>query len=229
MGEWRYSSTSLHWTRWIWVVSFTSKPLLIWGQTPEPTRQKVGRAPEPCWLPQSSKHLMYMPEIEILRTRHKEKTEIFCSRQDDNGTNGMDQIPWAEVNESGHDTTPGPPDYAPNCPSVFCIWKCGSGATASCYWQQEQRHSLFCPVDHRSRPTSEWTLQLSGCFFFFACRMSWFRISCRRPSWLKLSVLFLSLSKEKKKKKNSMVWVRERTIPTERPPLLGEVVANFCG
>jgi hypothetical protein len=24
-----------------------------------------------------------------------------------------------------------------------------------------------------------------------------------------------------------MVWVRERTIPTERPPLLGEVVANF--
>jgi hypothetical protein len=31
------------------------------------------------------------------------------------------------------------------------------------------------------------------------------------------------------KKKNSMVRVRERTIPTERPPLLGEVVANFCG
>jgi hypothetical protein len=24
-----------------------------------------------------------------------------------------------------------------------------------------------------------------------------------------------------------MVWVRERTIPTERPPLLGEVIANF--
>jgi hypothetical protein len=30
-------------------------------------------------------------------------------------------------------------------------------------------------------------------------------------------------------KKNSMVWVRERTIPTERPPPLGEVFANFCG
>jgi hypothetical protein len=28
--------------------------------------------------------------------------------------------------------------------------------------------------------------------------------------------------------KNSMVWVRERTIPTERPPLIGEVIANFC-
>jgi hypothetical protein len=35
--------------------------------------------------------------------------------------------------------------------------------------------------------------------------------------------------KKKKKKKNSMVWVRERTIPTERPPLVGEVIANLCG
>jgi hypothetical protein len=26
-----------------------------------------------------------------------------------------------------------------------------------------------------------------------------------------------------------MVWVRERTKPTERPPLVGEVIANFCG
>jgi hypothetical protein len=24
-----------------------------------------------------------------------------------------------------------------------------------------------------------------------------------------------------------MVWVRERIIPTERPPLVGEVIANF--
>jgi hypothetical protein len=32
-----------------------------------------------------------------------------------------------------------------------------------------------------------------------------------------------------KKKINSMVWVRERTIPTERPPLVGEVIPNFCG
>jgi hypothetical protein len=30
-------------------------------------------------------------------------------------------------------------------------------------------------------------------------------------------------------KKNSMVWVRHRTIPTEWPPLVGEVIANFCG
>jgi hypothetical protein len=26
-----------------------------------------------------------------------------------------------------------------------------------------------------------------------------------------------------------VAWVRERTIPTERPPLVGEVRANFCG
>jgi hypothetical protein len=28
---------------------------------------------------------------------------------------------------------------------------------------------------------------------------------------------------------NSVVWVRVRTIPTERPRLVGEVSANFCG
>jgi hypothetical protein len=28
--------------------------------------------------------------------------------------------------------------------------------------------------------------------------------------------------------KNSVVWVREWTIPTERPPLVGEASANFC-
>jgi hypothetical protein len=28
---------------------------------------------------------------------------------------------------------------------------------------------------------------------------------------------------------NPVALVRERTIPTERPPLVGEVSANFCG
>jgi hypothetical protein len=28
---------------------------------------------------------------------------------------------------------------------------------------------------------------------------------------------------------NSVALVRDRTIPTERPPLVGEVSANFCG
>jgi hypothetical protein len=45
-----------------------------------------------------------------------------------------------------------------------------------------------------------------------------------------VSVRFYSALRAKTKKKlNSMVCVRERTIPTERPPLIGEVIANFCG
>jgi hypothetical protein len=31
------------------------------------------------------------------------------------------------------------------------------------------------------------------------------------------------------KKLNSVAFVRKRTIPTERPPLVGEVSANFSG
>jgi hypothetical protein len=30
------------------------------------------------------------------------------------------------------------------------------------------------------------------------------------------------------KQTNSVAWVHERTIPTEQPPLVGEVSANFC-
>jgi len=37
------------------------------------------------------------------------------------------------------------------------------------------------------------------------------------------------LNVKKKTKLNSVALVRERTIPTERPPLVGEVSANFCG
>jgi hypothetical protein len=36
------------------------------------------------------------------------------------------------------------------------------------------------------------------------------------------------LSDDDELKLNSVDWVRERTIPTERPPLVGEVSANFC-
>jgi hypothetical protein len=40
-----------------------------------------------------------------------------------------------------------------------------------------------------------------------------------------------SCFKQKKtnKQTNSIFWVHERTIPTERPPLVGEVIAYFCG
>jgi hypothetical protein len=33
----------------------------------------------------------------------------------------------------------------------------------------------------------------------------------------------------KKTKLNSVALVRKRTIPTERPPLVGEISYNFCG
>jgi hypothetical protein len=51
------------------------------------------------------------------------------------------------------------------------------------------------------------------------------------PRWLagRVQLQFNKLTKTEKKKLNSMVWVRARTIPTERPPLVGEVIANFCG
>jgi hypothetical protein len=55
--------------------------------------------------------------------------------------------------------------------------------------------------------------------------LSWYQkcvfevLGCCYDFWLSFKEL----------KKNSMVWVRERTIPTERPPLVGEVIANFCG
>jgi hypothetical protein len=36
-------------------------------------------------------------------------------------------------------------------------------------------------------------------------------------------------SQENLLKPNFVAWVRDRTIPTKRPPLVGEVSANFCG
>ena len=40
--------------------------------------------------------------------------------------------------------------------------------------------------------------------------------------------LFVTVA-DKISKLNSVALVRERTIPTERPPPVGEVSANFCG
>jgi hypothetical protein len=45
------------------------------------------------------------------------------------------------------------------------------------------------------------------------------RITARFPS-VKTFIYCLKL--------NSVAWVRERTIPTERPPVVGDVSANFC-
>ena len=47
-------------------------------------------------------------------------------------------------------------------------------------------------------------------------------------SWDDSSLLATSPMLYIKTKLNSVALVRERTIPTERPPV-GEVSANFCG
>ena len=43
------------------------------------------------------------------------------------------------------------------------------------------------------------------------------------------SMIYLEFNWRMPKKKNSVALFRERTIPTERPPPVGEVSANFCG
>jgi hypothetical protein len=46
----------------------------------------------------------------------------------------------------------------------------------------------------------------------------------RQRAFLLASAIFKNINKT-----NSVALVRVRTIPTERPPLVGEVSANFCG
>jgi hypothetical protein len=43
----------------------------------------------------------------------------------------------------------------------------------------------------------------------------------------KMTTFITTVVRTSKKKLNSMVRVRERTIPTERPPLVGEVIATW--
>jgi hypothetical protein len=50
-----------------------------------------------------------------------------------------------------------------------------------------------------------------------------YAVHLSRTSNISLDFLSNSASQLIKKKRNSMVWVRER------PPLVGEVIANFCG
>jgi hypothetical protein len=47
--------------------------------------------------------------------------------------------------------------------------------------------------------------------------------------YISTSYLISHPNTKKKKKKNSVALARKRTMPTGRPPLVGEVRANFCG
>jgi hypothetical protein len=59
---------------------------------------------------------------------------------------------------------------------------------------------------------------VTPCRFGFLCTLS---------IYMEVWVVLTSLSMEQKR--NSLAWDRERTISTERPPLVGEVGAKFCG
>ena len=55
-------------------------------------------------------------------------------------------------------------------------------------------------------------------------------VSIRRSELLRIhSGLIKIHTSIQNKQTNSVALVRERTIPTERPPPVGEVSANFCG
>jgi hypothetical protein len=56
--------------------------------------------------------------------------------------------------------------------------------------------------------------------------MDWIDLAQDRDQW---STPVNTVTKLQQKTTNSVALVRKRTIPTERPPLVGEVGANFCG
>jgi hypothetical protein len=75
---------------------------------------------------------------------------------------------------------------------------------------------LFSPFVLHAPPIS-----FSLILLFLVHRSSWYvaRTVRAQKGWRDRNV----------KNTNSVAWVRERTIPTERPPLVGEVYACFCG
>ena len=89
----------------------------------------------------------------------------------------------------------------------------------------------FFPVYH----------QLISCFIqskvlkYFKCYFKFWSYSGQVMQWTDhtLSILMKCLSPPPihthKQQTNSVASVRTRTIPTERPPPVGEVSANFCG
>jgi hypothetical protein len=67
---------------------------------------------------------------------------------------------------------------------------------------------------------SEVQLESSACLFRL-CRVY------RAKNWNRAKVASAFRFNADSRKRN-LSLVRERTIPTEKPPLIGEVTANFC-
>jgi uncharacterized protein YycO len=56
----------------------------------------------------------------------------------------------------------------------------------------------------------------------------WWEIQKEAEHWKDLDIIIIIIIIIITIKLNSVTWVRERTIPTEWPPLVYEVSANFC-
>jgi hypothetical protein len=76
---------------------------------------------------------------------------------------------------------------------------------------------------HSSRKSVQYQ---SGCCEEKNSQWVTFSVDNGKGNWCNQSIILYAFDILKK---YSMAWIRERTIPTERPPLLGEVSANFCG
>jgi hypothetical protein len=93
-------------------------------------------------------------------------------------------------------------------------------------------HSLYADMKRYVPYINNWFL-----FFWFHLRIRVFLKETDRQTLLgegKLKEIFIIFLipfylQAVLTKLNSMVWVRERATPTERPPLVGEVIANFWG
>jgi len=66
-----------------------------------------------------------------------------------------------------------------------------------------------------------WTPPVNSQFSFYLLH--------QQEEWAAFIYLYIHTYTHTKTKLNSVALVRERTIPTERPPPVGEVSANFCG
>jgi hypothetical protein len=54
-------------------------------------------------------------------------------------------------------------------------------------------------------------------------------MSIKRADSIHLSICMIGKNHRPIGLINSVALVRERTIPTEQPPIVGEISSNFCG
>jgi hypothetical protein len=89
----------------------------------------------------------------------------------------------------------------------------------------------FCVFTCCSKRNEVWVclLQVPSCVHAWRQIPAGTRLRSERYEFLRGSIFIqIQHDLEPKTKLNSIVWVWERTIPTERTPLVDEVIANLC-